>query len=417
MKEIQTGRKTLWEKEKLLVTSNFSFSHSVFKRLVSQGHQKVSFCGNGLILFHCLVSIPFDCSTNFVLNIIFIISDETMDVQDNWGFWIKFISTPIIVIIGIIGNTLSVVVMKSKMLRNKSYSHYLCTLAFFDTLTLVIRLIRTINEYYMDELNKAGPFQSFNNFWCKLYNYVEHCSYLMSSWLIVLMAIERLIAVCFPFKKVIIRKQTGAAIGIFGVFVLVCLSQSFRLIMVEHVEVDQFHNLKTCAAGDEYLKIYSNLDVYFYSLTLTFILPLIIVLSCNCLVLHQIFKIRQELKAKDKNSRYSRIIRSKNRTTCMLLAVSFTYIVALLPLFTITVFIDICVKTMEPVDAFKTYLKVRPFLEVSVTISLINYACNFFIYILSGKSFRFELRKMFNKERKPKRSFTARSTREEFIKL
>ena len=28
------GWKTLWEKEKLLVTSNFSFSHSVFKRLV-----------------------------------------------------------------------------------------------------------------------------------------------------------------------------------------------------------------------------------------------------------------------------------------------------------------------------------------------------------------------------------------------
>ena len=29
-----TGQKTLWEKEKLLVTSNFSFSHSVFNRLV-----------------------------------------------------------------------------------------------------------------------------------------------------------------------------------------------------------------------------------------------------------------------------------------------------------------------------------------------------------------------------------------------
>ena len=32
----------------LLVTSNFSFFHSVFKRLVSQGCQKVSLCGNGL---------------------------------------------------------------------------------------------------------------------------------------------------------------------------------------------------------------------------------------------------------------------------------------------------------------------------------------------------------------------------------
>ena len=38
----------MWEKEKLLVMSNFSFSHSVFKRLVSQGRQKVSLCGNGL---------------------------------------------------------------------------------------------------------------------------------------------------------------------------------------------------------------------------------------------------------------------------------------------------------------------------------------------------------------------------------
>ena len=28
--------KTLWEKEKLLVTSNFSFSHCVFKRLILQ---------------------------------------------------------------------------------------------------------------------------------------------------------------------------------------------------------------------------------------------------------------------------------------------------------------------------------------------------------------------------------------------
>ena len=36
-KVIQTCRKRCGKKEKLLVTSNFSFSHSVFKRLVSQG--------------------------------------------------------------------------------------------------------------------------------------------------------------------------------------------------------------------------------------------------------------------------------------------------------------------------------------------------------------------------------------------
>ena len=40
--------KTSREKEKWLFMSQFSFSHSVFKRLVSQGRQKESLCGNGL---------------------------------------------------------------------------------------------------------------------------------------------------------------------------------------------------------------------------------------------------------------------------------------------------------------------------------------------------------------------------------
>ena len=47
-KIIQTGRKHCGKKEKLLITSNFSFSLSVFKRLILPfGHQKVSLCGNG----------------------------------------------------------------------------------------------------------------------------------------------------------------------------------------------------------------------------------------------------------------------------------------------------------------------------------------------------------------------------------
>ena len=58
MAESYTNRlKTMWEKEKLLVTSNFSFSNSVFKRLVSQGRQKVSLCGNGLKSFHSHISV------------------------------------------------------------------------------------------------------------------------------------------------------------------------------------------------------------------------------------------------------------------------------------------------------------------------------------------------------------------------
>ena len=41
--------KTLWEKKKLFVTSNFFFSHSVFKRLVLQTRKNQGLFGKGLI--------------------------------------------------------------------------------------------------------------------------------------------------------------------------------------------------------------------------------------------------------------------------------------------------------------------------------------------------------------------------------
>ena len=45
-----TWKKTPWVKEKLLVSSNFYFSHSVFKRLVPQTHKNKGLLGKGLIL-------------------------------------------------------------------------------------------------------------------------------------------------------------------------------------------------------------------------------------------------------------------------------------------------------------------------------------------------------------------------------
>ena len=49
-KSPRIGLKTQWEKEKLLVTSNFSFSHSVFKRHIPQTRKNQGLFGKGLKL-------------------------------------------------------------------------------------------------------------------------------------------------------------------------------------------------------------------------------------------------------------------------------------------------------------------------------------------------------------------------------
>ena len=49
-----TGWKTLREEEELLVTSNFSFSRSGFKRLVLQTRKNQGLFGKGLKLHHAM---------------------------------------------------------------------------------------------------------------------------------------------------------------------------------------------------------------------------------------------------------------------------------------------------------------------------------------------------------------------------
>ena len=58
-KVLEKGRKTLWEKEKLLVTSNFSISHSVFERLLLQTRKNPGLFGEGSnVLFPHWICCP-----------------------------------------------------------------------------------------------------------------------------------------------------------------------------------------------------------------------------------------------------------------------------------------------------------------------------------------------------------------------
>lgn len=329
-----------------------------------------------------------------------------------FGFWTECVSTPIIVLIGIIGNTLSFVVMKSNTLRHKSYAHYLCVLAVFDTLTLVTRQVESVNKYFISGLGEPGLFEDFSAISCKFYKYVTHVITVVSSWLVVLMAIERLLAVCFPFKKVAIRQQSGADIAIGVMFILICISQLYHFVMVDHV-LYGFHD---CLAGNNYLSIYTSLNVY-YQWALVFCFPVVFILVCNSMVLYQIFKVRQDVCQNNHPTRYNRAVERKKRCTCMLLTVTFSYIVTLLPLFMLTLVLDIAIKSKDKETAGYMYITLMPYLDICSTIALLNYATNFFIYVLSEKRFRFELRKLCKRSLSVKRCFPDRRTRDDIIWL
>ncbi|XP_060569309.1 FMRFamide peptide receptor frpr-18-like [Ruditapes philippinarum] len=346
------------------------------------------------------------------------ITDYPIPVIPKWGFWAKFLSTPVIVLVGIIGNVLSFLVMKTKTLRRKTYSHYLCALAVLDTFTLIFRQVESVDEYFVSYRKTKGIFQNFDDGSCKLYNFLAHVITLMCSWLVVFMAVERVVAVRYPFKRVYFRRETGAGVAICILFVVVCLTQSFRLFMIEHIVYDEQNNIHDCLASDMYIEIYTSLDVYFFLWALVFVLPVVLITVCNITVICHIIRVRKDLRMKDDYLTYKvdRARWRRNRSTVMLLIVTFLYIITLLPLFTLSLIVDVTIKVGSIETARNTYVALRPFIDLSVSISLLNYAVNFFVYILSGKRFRYELRKLFIKKRFIKRRFTVKSTREEILK-
>ncbi|XP_050401949.1 FMRFamide peptide receptor frpr-18 [Patella vulgata] len=324
-----------------------------------------------------------------------------------WGFFLNQIFTPIFTVIGIVGNCLSFIVMKSKTLRNKSYSHYLCALAVFDSLVLIGREVMVTNELLM-YYGKPGVFVNFSATACKIFNFAECVCYLMSSWIIVCMAQERLLVVYMPFKKHAFTTQRGAILIILSLFIVMSYTQVFRLVMVTN-------NNSQCESIPELYTIYTALHVYFYQFCLIFTLPVIIVFVCNIMVLCKIHHVRKAMQ--DENSFSTRLTRKSNtrhKTTIMLLAISFTYIFTLLPLVFLSFVLIIAYKVYGAAAA-SLVIRATPWKDLLVVVSQINYGINFFIYVLSGKKFRVELRRVFNKERAS--TFNSSKTRDEFMLL
>ena len=59
-------KKTLWEKEKLLIMSDFSLSHSVFKRLVQQTRKNQGLVGKGLTIVCVTKPLSNTCMSKFL---------------------------------------------------------------------------------------------------------------------------------------------------------------------------------------------------------------------------------------------------------------------------------------------------------------------------------------------------------------
>ncbi|KAH3846972.1 hypothetical protein DPMN_089281 [Dreissena polymorpha] len=314
------------------------------------------------------------------------------------GFYVYV--TPVILMVGLCGNSLSLCVFCSKKMRRMSASRYLSALSICDLMALVFYVL---SEWLRRGLNTIVPgyHGSFLDtpVVCQVWLHLSYMSRLLSAWLIVTFTCERYIGVCMPLRRRNMGslKETNRIITL--LFVLSCIVAIYKPVTSE---VRALNNMTACTSKESFEFEAFVLDSL-YALIIT-LAPFVIISTLNILI------VRKLLNRKRKNK--FNLVTEENAIrlefTFILLAISFFFIALNLPYFSMWVkqFLQshYLHSTFDHTDdlSFEYWQGVT---KITRTIFNINYCINFFLYSITGACFRLQLRALFSRSRNSRRSF------------
>ena len=221
--------------------------------------------------------------------------------RDQSRFWIQRVAVPLLMVIGLFGNLITVVIMTRRRMRSTT-NLYLAALAFVDMMYLVLTFALGLSHYP----NMAEP--RFRLYWRLkpfLMMLTDACSN-TSVWLTVTFTIERFIAVKYPMEGRVWCTEARAKrlIGcVFAFSILFAAPVPFEWKVIERaVSSGGSHN--NSQPQQQIALTLDNTDfgldetyrTIYYRLTaiLFYFLPLISVTLFNCFLIHSVHRSRIE---------------------------------------------------------------------------------------------------------------------------
>ncbi len=312
-----------------------------------------------------------------------------------YSIYLQVICVPIIVLFGIVGNTLSFCVMCSRTYAHKSYSYYLRALAIFDTLTLLINLVNSADEICRDWMGIKTCFMDklmVSSAGCKAFSVFEHTVMLMSSWLIVCFTIDRYIAVCHPLQLSRLCTENRSIVVTIILFIGTTISQLFRIYFIVKIP----GRSQPCHAPPGTLRtIYFGLDYFWFSFFLRFLIPFIIIVICNGHIAFHIQRMRTRRQPREMIKAHQ-----ANMAITTLFLVCGVFVITMLPNSVFSAATWIAYSSGGLPVLRKVLCTLLPYDVPFQMVRLCNYSINCVLYGLTGRQFRRELRRLLYCERR-----------------
>ena len=311
--------------------------------------------------------------------------------------------TPIIFLIGIVGNVLSLIVFVSKNMRKLSASIYLAALSISDLMALFFYVLPEWLKHGLPLLpgHHAAIFLQEHGI-CQMLLYLQYIARFLSSWLVVCFTVERYIGVCHPLRRKDICDPKSASRVILGVLVTASIGCVFKPILSGSYTAINGDPLCTSVQHHQYLSFILD-SIFGVMITL---IPFVLITVLNLLII-------RKLVLRNKRHRKIRIITEESiirlEFTFILLALSICFVSLNLPYFSVWCKRYWTYKKLFNINTAQTNIiseandhigDLDEILSVTRTIFYTNYCINFFLYSITGAYFRKELKHLFlHKER------------------
>ncbi|XP_064597952.1 probable G-protein coupled receptor 139 [Liolophura sinensis] len=273
--------------------------------------------------------------------------------------------------LGLVFNTAAILTI-SKLKPFTTSSLYVILLAIFDTLTLFVKLAYLQLTYHDVRLGDAG---------CKILCFIGSFLDQFSVWILVLLTIERFVAVWLPLKVsswfTMFRARLAVAITALALIFI----NSHMLLLLHQVELEEPYGVE-CDFYPSHA--YFGKSIWYWTEScLTAIFPCIILIVLNSLIVYRMRRSMEKQKKMLSGTESPRMVSHKTHLTVMLVTVSVSFVVLMLPLAMFNTFRS---KWKVHSDRERAqYILTR---ELTHFLADCNHGLNFLFYFLSSKRFR-----------------------------